>query len=455
MEAVTETTVLIKRAYWLVKLRWIATVSVCIGTYLASNVLAVTLHDLVLYSIAILLGLYNMTVWLLLNYHAKEKRKIRGLSIKTIIHFQISADLLMLTLLLHFTGGIENPFVFYFVFHMIIASILLSVKESYLQATFAVLLFGLLILLEYLQIISHYCLRGFTEHCSYQNELYVFGTYFVFMTAMYTVVYMASYITTRLKKTEDAYREANILLCRKDRIKDEYVLRVTHDIKGHLAAIQSCLDVVFRKLAGPLNEQQEDFVRRANERTGKLASFVKALLRLTQIRLSNNLEMEIFSLKNTINAALGTVKAKAQDKSITLESNIILTEDKVFGNQLSIEETITNLLLNAIKYTPANGKVEINAKMEEGYVLVEVIDTGIGIPEEELPKVFDEFYRATNAKKIEKDGTGLGLSIAKQIIERYDGKIWVESEEKVGTKFSFVLPKNRPEVSSFLRMKNE
>ena len=126
--------------------------------------------------------------------------------------------------------------------------------------------------------------------------------------------------------------------------------------------------------------------------------------------------------------------------SIALKSTIDLTEDKVFGNSLSIEEVITNLLFNAIKYTAQNGEVKINAKNDKGDILVEIIDTGIGIPEEELPKVLDEFHRATNVRKIEKDGTGLGLSIAKQIIERHNGKIWVDSQEGIGTKFSFTLP---------------
>ena len=304
MEPLAETNVLIKRAYWLIKLRWIATISVCVGTYFANNVLSITLQDSALYSIAILLALYNGAVLLLLNYLVREKRNIRGLSIGTIIHFQICADLLILTVLLHFSGGIENPLYFYFIFHMIISSITLSVRESYLQATFAVLVFGLLVLLEYSQLIPHHCLEGFTENCSHQNKQYVLGTYFVFTTAMYTVVYMASYIATRLKKAEEAYRQANILLRKKDRIKDEYVLRVTHDIKGHLAAIQNCLYVISRKLIGPLNEQQQDFISRADKRTTKLTSFVKALLRLTQIRLSNNLKTEVFSLKDTINTAL-------------------------------------------------------------------------------------------------------------------------------------------------------
>ena len=439
MEPVAEPTILIKRAYWLIKLRWIATVFVGIGTCFASNVLAITLQDSALYSIAILLALYNVTVLLLLNYLAKEKRKVRDLSVKTIIHFQISTDLLILTFLLHFSGGIENPLSFYFIFHMIISSILLSVRESYLQATFAVLLFGLLILLEYLQVIPHYCLRGFAEHCSYQNELYVLGTYFVFTTTIYIVVYMASYIATKLKKAEEAYREANILLCQKDRIKDEYILRVSHGIKGDLSAIQSCHDVIVNELVGPLNEQQEDFVKSAADRTKKITHFVRALLKLTQMRLSNSFVKTAFSLRNTINDAVTAVETKAKNKAIELNCSIESSINNIFGNQLSIEEVVTNILLNAIKYTPPNGTINIKAKSEDNYVLIEISDTGIGIPEEELPNVFDEFYRATNAKKVEKNGTGLGLAIAKQVIERHSGKIWIESKVNSGTRVYFTL----------------
>lgn len=438
MEPEAESAVLIKRAYWLTNLRWIATAFVGIGTFFASNIFNITLHNPALYSIAVLLALYNVAVLLLLN-HLAGKQDVRILSVKAIIHLQISVDLLILTFLLHFSGGIENPLSFYFIFHMIIASILLSEKESYMQATFAVSLFGLLVLLEYLQFIPHYCLKGFTQHCLHRNGMYIAGTYFVFTTVVYIVVYLASYITNRLKKAEDAYRQTNILLRKKDHIKDEYVLRVTHDIKGHLAAIQVCLDVVAKQLTGPLNERQQDFVNRANERTRKLVSFVKALLRLTQIRLSSDFEMEVFSVKDAINAALDIVKTKAQDKSIILKSNIDLIEDEVLGNSFSIEEVITNLLLNAIKYTAENGEIKINAANDKDCILVEIVDTGIGVPQEELGKIFDEFYRASNAKKVEKDGTGLGLSIAKQVIERHKGKIWVDSQEGIGSKFGFTL----------------
>jgi len=573
MEALTQNARLVQRAYWLIKLRWIAIVCVGIGTYISGNVLAIELQGFALYCIAGLLTLYNLTVLLLLNHTAKGKREVSEPAVKRIINFQICADLVLLTVILHFSGGIENPFVFYFIFHMIIASILLSVRESYLQATFAVLLFGLLLLSEYFELIPHYCLKGFVEQCLHKDGVYILGTYFVFATSLYLVVYMTSYIATRLrraeqallssrdylgrilngmheglvvidrdftikdvngrfleqyginrdeaigskcykishhadkpccgpgqmcpavqvfdttetvqvehthfnsgsnphyielnafplfaadgnveavvelshditerKRNEQALREANLLLQRKDRIKDEYVSRVTHDIKGHLASIQGCLAVVRYKAIERLESHDADFINRAYARAAKLSDFVKKLLRLTQMRLSNKMETKPFSFNDAVRNVVGTVKAKAEDKSITLNCNIAPSIGKIVGNQFSIEEMVTNLLLNAVKYTPENGTVEISAEDSEGCILVRVTDTGIGIPIAEHSRIFDEFYRADNARTIERDGTGLGLSIVKHIIERHGGEIQVQSEAGSGTTFMITLPKGR------------
>lgn len=433
---------LVERAYWLIKLRWIAVAGVGLTTFLTHLVLP-SLQDVALYGIAILLALYNATVLLLLKRLTRSIKKTPVPVVKKLISVQISVDLLILTVLLHFSGGIENPFVFFFIFHMVIASILLSVRESYLQATFAVVIFGLLILFEYLQFINHHCLTGFVTHCLHRDGHYIFGTYFAFVITLYLVVYMASHIARRLRKAEQAHRQANILLQEKDHIKDEYVLRVTHDIKGHLATIQSCLGVIVKRLVGPLDDQQADFINRAYSRTVKLSKFVRTLLKLTQMRLSNELEMDVFSLGDAVKNVVAAVESKADDKQITLSCNAESSEDKIFGNQFSIEEVITNLLLNAIKYTPAKGTVDVNLKDGEDCMLVEISDTGIGIPQEEQSKIFREFYRATNAREIERDGTGLGLSIVKHILERHGGKIQVESKEGCGTTFQLTLPKKR------------
>ncbi len=245
-----------------------------------------------------------------------------------------------------------------------------------------------------------------------------------------------------LKKQEKALREANNKLREKDRIKDEYVSRVTHDIKGHLAAVQSCLYVAADESSGPLNERQSDFMSRARKRTSQLTDFVKELLNLTQMRLSGRLEMGPFSLPDSISKALASVANRAKEKSITVSSNVEPSVGQIVGNEFSINEMLTNLLFNAVKYTPEKKTVHLEAKNYDDHVQIQVADTGIGIPADELGNVFDEFFRASNAQKSEKDGTGLGLSIVKQIVERHGGEISVESQQGQGTKFTVTLPKD-------------
>ena len=135
------------------------------------------------------------------------------------------------------------------------------------------------------------------------------------------------------------------------------------------------------------------------------------------------------------------VESKAWSKGITLTSSIEPGIDMIKGDEIYIEETIANLLANSVKYTPLDGKIEVCIKDQVDSVLIQVRDTGIGIPRDEVQNLFNEFYRATNARRIERDGTGLGLAIARQVVERHNGKIWVESEEGKGSTFSIVLPK--------------
>jgi signal transduction histidine kinase len=243
-----------------------------------------------------------------------------------------------------------------------------------------------------------------------------------------------------LKKQEAALRDANLKLQEKDRIKDEYVSRVTHDIKGHLAAIQSCLYIAADKSFGPLSEKQSDFMGRAMKRTTQLTGFVKELLNLTQMRLSGRLEMQVFRLPDCIYKALASVANRAQAKSIAVTSNVEPSVGRMVGNEFSINEMIANLLFNAVNYTPEHKSVHLEAKGWDKYVQIDVIDTGIGIPADEIDHVFDEFFRATNAQKTEKDGTGLGLSIVKQIVQQHGGTISVKSREGQGTTFTVILP---------------
>jgi signal transduction histidine kinase len=376
-----------------------------------------------------------------LNFFTRPGKEVTDKTISREINFQISADLLILTTILHFSGGIENPFFFFFVFHMIIASVMLSRLQSYIQATLAALLFGILVYCEYSGVLPHYDLSGLMKHSYYQDGFFVFVTYMVFISTLYLVVYMTNSISGQLRKQQDDYEQANILLQKKDDLKDEYVLRLTHDIRGHLAAIQGCLNIVDNGMAGPLNQKQQDLVDRSYKRTTKCMAFISALLKLTRMRLTGQLDMEYFSLKNTFFDAIATVQSRANKKTIKINYELLGEIDEIYGEPILIEEAITNLLFNAIRYSPANSEITIKAYDKPRQTIIEVIDSGIGVPPAEIDKIFEEFYRAENARKVERDGTGLGLSIVKQVVERHHGTITVKNNADAGCTFTISFPK--------------
>ena len=232
-----------------------------------------------------------------------------------------------------------------------------------------------------------------------------------------------------------------MLLEQKDRIKSEYVLRVTHDIKEHLSTIQSCIEPVTNGITGPLNQKQQDLLTRAKDRARRLRIFVRALLEISRIRLSKALKMEEFMFPDAINGVLEDIKARANTRGIDFDVEMPPSAVKMKGVRLYIEEAIMNLLANSLKYTPRGGKITFRVKDTHEHIVIQIKDTGIGIPKDEIAYIFDEFYRGSNAKNLEKEGTGLGLAITKEIVELHKGKISVESEEGKGTNFSVEFPK--------------
>ncbi|MFA4842804.1 MAG: HAMP domain-containing sensor histidine kinase [Candidatus Omnitrophota bacterium] len=441
MENIATQEGLIERISWLIKLRWLAIPGVIFVVFLTTQVFKLSLPLQPLLLVSLILCVYNLIFLFFARKLRKQYSAKNFLLANRIANLQISLDLAFLTTLIHFSGGIENPFIFYFIFHIIIASILLSRRASYLQATFAVGLFVFTVAGEYFGVLPHYCLKGFTTYSQHNNILYILGVSFVFISTLYIAAYMATSISTRLREREEKLRQANALLNEKDRIKSEYVLRVSHDIKEHLSSIQSCLEPVTGGITGTLNPGQSDLLSRADERTHKLMTFVRALLEITRLKLSQKMEMGYFSLRKTVESAVKFVEARAKNKGIPVYLEIEPGIDTIWGAEVYIEETIANLLANAVKYTPYAGKIELSLQDKDDAVLIRISDTGIGIPPEDTERVFDEFYRSSNAKEVERSGTGLGLSIAKQVVRMHKGNIWVESALNKGSTFNILLPK--------------
>jgi signal transduction histidine kinase len=434
---------IVRLAYWLIRLRWYAIIGMVVAYSIAKFFLHIKIWGLPVYCIISMLILLNTAYFFFLKNIQKSKIRKSFKIIKRIINFQISADLVVLTVLLHYSGGVENPFIIYYIFHMIIGSIVLSTRDSVFQTSFALLLLGTMTFSEYAGLMQHFPLEGFIITNMYCNLTYIISTGFIFITTSYFVVYITRTIILESNKHEIAYIQANLKLKQKDKIKDEYVMRITHDIKGHIAAIKSCINVLKEKLTGPLNPQQEEFIDRAHNRIEILNKFINDLLSITQRKLQRKPDKSHFDFGAVLEGIIKNAEHAAQEKNITITKKTDPLIKNIYGERSSIEEVLLNLLTNAVKYSKPGTEIKIRTEDRNDKILVEVTDSGIGVPEEELKLIFNEFYRASNVKNEIKDGTGLGLAISKQIVEDHGGRIWAVSKLNEGSTFSLCLRKDK------------
>ena len=224
------------------------------------------------------------------------------------------------------------------------------------------------------------------------------------------------------------------------RAKTRFVMEVSHELKAPLAAIQSLLQVILKGYV-KTPEKQMELIERAYNRAGELLSLVKDMLDLTRIELHpNTLPMRCDDLHSIIVNVSREFEEKAAARNIVVKNNLPDSIPPVMINRPAIKRVLENLISNAIKYNKDGGNVEIIAKnVDDKFVEVIVSDTGFGIPDEEIPKLFEIFFRGKTASNTKREGTGLGLSMTKKIIDAHGGKIWVESELNKGSKFHFTV----------------
>ena len=443
MNIITREQRLLARAYWLVNHRWIAIVALSALTWLTDNIIDIELDQKPLYLLCIALIIENLLTLWLLEFITHRKKHILYKPVRRVIHFQIIFDLIVLTGILHFTGGIVNPFFFIYIFHMVISSILLSRMEAFLLTTFALFLFSSLVYLEYTGILPYHCLCAddIINYQLYKDPYYITKTFGVFAFSSYILVYLATSIGYRLRNQEDRLTEAITQLKKNDEIKNRYVLRITHDIKSHLAAIQTSLSVLTSNIFGELEGKQKEFLDRAYNRTLELTNFSRNLLHLTRLRLSDELDKQIISVGDIIAEAINKHFELAEEKGITFELHLDETVDKYYGNKVSFDSVFDNLISNAIKYSNNGGVVLVVSRQKPKKIIIEVSDSGIGIPASETGQIFKEFFRAGNVKGTGIKGSGVGLSLVKESIENHNGKVYLESTVGEGTRFIIELPK--------------
>jgi PAS domain S-box-containing protein len=226
-----------------------------------------------------------------------------------------------------------------------------------------------------------------------------------------------------------------------EQLKSNFVANVSHELRTPLVAMSKSISFILSKAAGEITENQEQFLSIAERNLKRLSILINDLLDLSKLDAGKmELKRDNLSIEDVIDEIIASLNTWAQTKSIVLEKNIHKGLPKVFIDSDRMIQVFNNLIGNAIKFTPNNGRIIIEVKLSTGQIEVSIQDNGIGIDPEDLPKVFEKFYQTGERASTDIGGTGIGLSIAREIIQLHGGKIWAESEKGKGAKFIFTLP---------------
>lgn len=218
--------------------------------------------------------------------------------------------------------------------------------------------------------------------------------------------------------------------------------KAAHQLRSPLHALLSMFKVLQEGYLGELNPKQAEAISRCQRRIRLMGELIEDLLKLGQRRSETSPRpLKPMDLGGALRQVSSLYMEQARAKGIAMEVQVEEPVPNVLAEETLLDELLTNLISNAIKYTPAGGAVKVLlAKEGRGWLKLEISDTGIGIPKEELPQLFTEFFRASNARALEEHGTGLGLVIVKEALNRMKGSIQVKSKPGEGTTFTCLIP---------------
>ena len=221
-----------------------------------------------------------------------------------------------------------------------------------------------------------------------------------------------------------------------DRIKNEFVSTVSHDLRSPLTAILGYTELIAR--VGPTNVRQKEFISRVQLSVNNITALIDDLLDLGRIEAGFDAQKGHVAIEEILGLVVDSYQGRVQDNDQILTLQVDGDLIPIIGNMIHLRQMFCNLIGNAIKYTPPEGQIKVLAWTEQEQVFVQISDTGRGIPTADLPYIFDKFYRGSNIP-VDIPGTGLGLTIVKTIIENHNGRIWAESKPDQGASFTIVF----------------
>lgn len=451
------------RNLWFIRLRYLAAF-VLLGFLLVGEFLLnlnLTNDQIIAISCIIVTILcYNIILHYIRRFVGSTSGNFNGLHLSLI---QMVLDLIVLMILVYFTGLIESPLYMFFIFHMIIGSLILPGYVVYSAAGLISCAFAVLSFFQrYNYIKSHFIsglYAGSRPHTLTYDILFVI----IFTIMLFISVYIANKIAHQLYKREQQLRSSLERLNEAEIIKQKYTIGIVHEIKTPIAAVQSILGLIKNGYVGSISKEVEQKIIRAELRAEEALEIIKNILDISRLRILEIKLVDQINLNESVRNIIDNLYEIAKQKSVELFFKDGRAEEKILkSNKMLLELVISNIISNAIKYVAENGKVEIILTDVGEKFLVEVCDNGIGIPQKDIDKIFEQFYRASNIDKTIHEGSGMGLAIVKEIVEKLGGDINVTSpsrlaqDNKPGTCFQIRIPyRYKPSEYDIFEVNNE
>src|SRR4030043_1841873 len=247
-------------------------------------------------------------------------------------------------------------------------------------------------------------------------------------------------ITKRGLERRNLVVEAITLRREKEMLRENFAAIVSHELKSPLGAVQQNLFALSGELAGKLSESQNTKLERMKIRIDDLLKLINSWLRVYSVDISKIKEnFSAIAIPALIIKAIEIVEPHAVRKDVHLITGLNEQFSPIEGDETSLVEALVNIIGNAVKYSYAGSQVAINSTEKDGMIEIAISDTGVGIPEEELPSVLSDFYRG-NSDKSDESSHGIGLTISRKIIEAHNGTIVVTSKPSIGTTFTIRIP---------------
>lgn len=468
------------RLHWFIRLRWIFLAGAVAALAFERFVFPEARRPFALAGLLVALAAVNL-LWLLISHFlfrdAAESPAALRAHLERLVIFangQVAVDLLLLTGILRYTGGAENPLAIFYLFHMAIVSLVLKRWHAVLQGVWALLLYATLVIGEWRQwLVPHYSFLPSHPGGSYAQPEFVFAMLTVVACGIFGTLYFTLHIAGHFQSQERQLQRANAALQQSQRAiqdlqrrRSRFMQTAAHQLKSPLAAIQTMTELIRSHVvpAEAVPATCEKVIRRCQDGIAQ----VTELLTLARVQEADPTRHRTSQadVRETVHELCNRFRPLADGKRIELTCAVPPDEDLIVCvDPRDLKDCISNLIDNAIKYTPEGGRVDVRVMAERCdnrlmAVLVNVTDSGMGIDpnlvqssngETAYEPAFDAFRRGANVIEAGIPGTGLGLSIVREVVEQAGGSIVVSSRPGRGSSFTVAFPSpqalsDRPQI---------